>query len=306
MYTKLHEAARQVASIIVGKDLQIRQALACLLAGGHLLVEDVPGVGKTTLAHALAISLGLRFNRIQFTSDLLPADVNGISIYDREQNGFVFHPGPIFTQVLLADEINRATPKTQSGLLEAMEERQVSADGVTRELPTPFFVIATQNPTHQIGTFPLPESQLDRFLMCLSLGYPDAAAERALLLGEDRRALLKTLPAAMTSSELAEAQQSLRALHVAPTLADYVQRLAAASRQNGMFAEGLSPRAAIALLQAARAWAALEGRNHVLPEDVQAVLAPVCAHRLRPLKAAHGAALASRDLVLQWQKSVPV
>jgi len=306
MYTKLHEAARQVASIIVGKDLQIRQALACLLAGGHLLVEDVPGVGKTTLAHALAISLGLRFNRIQFTSDLLPADVNGISIYDREQNGFVFHPGPIFTQVLLADEINRATPKTQSGLLEAMEERQVSADGVTRELPTPFFVIATQNPTHQIGTFPLPESQLDRFLMCLSLGYPDAAAERALLLGEDRRALLKTLPAAMTSNELAEAQQSLRALHVAPTLADYVQRLAAASRQNGMFAEGLSPRAAIALLQAARAWAALEGRNHVLPEDVQAVLAPVCAHRLRPVKAAHGAALASRDLVLQWQKSVPV
>jgi len=306
MYTKLHEAARQVASIIVGKDLQIRQALACLLAGGHLLVEDVPGVGKTTLAHALAISLGLRFNRIQFTSDLLPADVNGISIYDREQNGFVFHPGPIFTQVLLADEINRATPKTQSGLLEAMEERQVSADGVTRELPTPFFVIATQNPTHQIGTFPLPESQLDRFLMCLSLGYPDAAAERALLLGEDRRARLKTLPAAMTSNELADAQQSLRALHVAPTLADYVQRLAAASRQNGMFAEGLSPRAAIALLQAARAWAALEGRNHVLPEDVQAVLAPVCAHRLRPVKAAHGAALASRDLVLQWQKSVPV
>jgi len=306
MYTKLHAAARQVGSIIVGKDLQIRQSLACLLAGGHLLVEDVPGVGKTTLAHALAISLGLRFNRIQFTSDLLPADVNGISIYDREQNGFVFHPGPIFTQVLLADEINRATPKTQSGLLEAMEERQVSADGVTRELPTPFFVIATQNPTHQIGTFPLPESQLDRFLMCLSLGYPDAAAERALLLGEDRRALLKTLPAAMTSTELAAAQQSLRALHVAPALADYVQRLAAASRQNGMFAEGLSPRAAIALVQAARAWAALEGRDHVLPEDVQAVLAPVCAHRLRPVKSAQGVALASRDLVLQWQKSVAV
>jgi MoxR-like ATPase len=306
MYTKLHAAARQVGDIIVGKDLQIRQSLACLLAGGHLLVEDVPGVGKTTLAHALAMSLGLRFNRIQFTSDLLPADVNGISIYDREQNGFVFHPGPIFTQVLLADEINRATPKTQSGLLEAMEERQVSADGVTRELPTPFFVIATQNPTHQIGTFPLPESQLDRFLMCLSLGYPDAAAERALLLGEDRRALLKTLPAAMTSTELVVAQQSLRTLHVAPSLADYVQRLAAASRQNGMFAEGLSPRAAIALVQAARAWAALEGRDHVLPEDVQAVLAPVCAHRLRPVKSAHGVALASRDLVLQWQKSVPV
>jgi MoxR-like ATPase len=306
MYTKLHAVARQVGDIIVGKDLQIRQALTCLLAGGHLLVEDVPGVGKTTLAHALAISLGLRFNRIQFTSDLLPADVNGISIYEREKNGFVFHPGPIFTQVLLADEINRATPKTQSGLLEAMEERQVSADGVTRPLPLPFFVIATQNPTHQIGTFPLPESQLDRFLMCLSLGYPDAAAERALLLGEDRRVLLKTLPAAMTPPELAAAQQSLKQIHVSPSLVDYVQALAAASRQNGMFAEGMSPRAAIALLQAARAWAALEGRNHVLPEDVQAVLVPVCAHRLRPLKAAYGVALASRDLVLQLQKSVPL
>jgi MoxR-like ATPase len=306
MSTKLHAVARQVGDIIVGKDLQIRQALACLLAGGHLLVEDVPGVGKTTLAHALAISLGLRFNRIQFTSDLLPADVNGISIYARETNGFVFHPGPIFTQVLLADEINRATPKTQSGLLEAMEERQVSADGVTRALPEPFFVIATQNPTHQIGTFPLPESQLDRFLMCLSLGYPDAAAERALLMGEDRRALLKTLPPAMTADELMQAQQALRQIHVSAALVDYVQALAAASRQNGMFAEGLSPRAAIALLQAARAWAALEGRDHVLPEDVQAVLVPVCAHRLRPLKSAHGVALASRDLVLQLQESVPV
>ncbi len=306
MSTKLHAVARQVGSIIVGKDLQIRQALACMLAGGHLLVEDVPGVGKTTLAHALAISLGLRFNRIQFTSDLLPADVNGISIFERERNGFVFHPGPIFTQVLLADEINRATPKTQSGLLEAMEERQVSADGVTRALPEPFFVIATQNPTHQVGTFPLPESQLDRFLMCLSLGYPDAAAERALLMGEDRRLLLKSLPAAMTPDELAQEQQALRRIHASAALIDYVQALAAASRQNGMFAEGLSPRAAIALLQAARAWAALEDRDHVLPEDVQAVLVPVCAHRLRPLKSAHGVALASRDLVLQLQASVPV
>ncbi|WUR14753.1 AAA family ATPase [[Empedobacter] haloabium] len=306
MYAKLHDVARQVGTIIVGKDLQIRQALTCLLAGGHLLVEDVPGVGKTTLSHALAISLGLRFNRIQFTSDLLPADVAGISIYEREKNGFVFHPGPIFTQVLLADEINRATPKTQSGLLEAMEERQVSADGVTRPLPEPFFVIATQNPTHQVGTFPLPESQLDRFLMCLSLGYPDPAAERALLLGEDRRALLKTLPAAMTPAELAAAQQGLRRIHASAALVDYVQALAQASRQNGSFAEGLSPRAALALLQAARAWAALEGRDHVLPEDVQAVLVPVCAHRLRPLKSAHGVALASRDLVLRLQQSVPV
>jgi MoxR-like ATPase len=306
MYTKLHAVARQVCEIIVGKDLQVRQALTCLLAGGHLLVEDVPGVGKTTLAHALSISLGLHFNRIQFTSDLLPADVSGISIYEREKNGFVFHPGPIFTQVLLADEINRATPKTQSGLLEAMEERQVTADGVTRALPEPFFVIATQNPTHQVGTFPLPESQLDRFLMCLSLGYPDPAAERALLLGDDRRMLLRSLPAAMTPAELAAAQRSLRAIHVSPALATYVQALAQASRQSGAFAEGLSPRAALALLQAARAWAALEGRDHVLPEDVQAVLVPVCAHRLRPLKAAHGVALASRDLVLQLQKSVPV
>jgi MoxR-like ATPase len=306
MYTKLHAVARQVGQVIVGKDAQVRLALACILAGGHLLVEDVPGVGKTTLAHALAISLGLRFNRIQFTSDLLPADVSGISIYEREKNGFVFHPGPIFTQVLLADEINRATPKTQSGLLEAMEERQVSADGVTRPLPEPFFVIATQNPTHQVGTFPLPESQLDRFLMCLSLGYPDAAAERALLLGDDRRAMLKSLPPAMTSAELAEAQRSLRQIHASPALVTYIQALAQASRQNGVFAEGLSPRAALALLQAARAWAALEDRDHVMPEDVQAVLVPVCAHRLRPLKAMHGVAMASRDLMLQLQQSVPV
>src|SRR6195952_5578177 len=188
----------QIASIIVGKRAQIEDCVACMLAGGHLLIEDVPGVGKTTLAHALAISLGLKFNRVQFTSDLLPADVVGISIFDREKNGFAFHPGPIFTQLLLADEINRATPKTQSALLEAMEERQVTADGVTRDLPAPFFVIATQNPTHQIGTFQLPESQLDRFLMCLSLGYPDAAADRALLMGEDRRTMLRALHAAMT------------------------------------------------------------------------------------------------------------
>src|SRR5476651_1271322 len=281
MYTKIHQVARQVGQIIVGKDLQVRQALTCLLAGGHLLIEDVPGVGKTTLAHALAISLGLQFNRVQFTSDLLPADVAGISIYEREKHGFEFHPGPIFTQVLLADEINRATPKTQSGLLEAMEERQVTADGVTRALPEPFFVIATQNPTHQIGTFPLPESQLDRFLMCLSLGYPDAAAERALLMGEDRRVLLKSLPAAMTPAELAAAQQGLKQIHTSAALIDYVQALA-------------------------RAWAALEGRDHVIPEDVQAMLVPVCAHRLRPLKSAHGTALASRDLVLQLQKSVAV
>ncbi|MBQ5938650.1 MoxR family ATPase [Massilia sp. AB1] len=306
MFKQLHAAARQVGQVVIGKDEQVRLALTCLLAGGHLLLEDLPGVGKTTLAHALAISLGLKFNRVQFTSDLLPADVAGISVYEREKNGFVFHPGPIFTQVLLADEINRATPKTQSGLLEAMEERQVTADGVTRALPEPFFVIATQNPASQVGTFPLPESQLDRFLMCLSLGYPDAAAERALLMGEDRRAMLRVLEPAMDAAELAQAQRALREIHASSALVTYVQALAQASRQNGMFAEGLSPRAAIALLQAGRAWAALEGRDHVIPEDIQAVLVPVCAHRLRPLKAAHGAALASRDLVLQLQKSVPV
>ncbi|MBI1889761.1 MAG: MoxR family ATPase [Burkholderiales bacterium] len=306
MFDKVHAVARQVGQIVIGKETQIRQALVCLLAGGHLLIEDVPGVGKTTLAHALAVSLGLKFNRVQFTSDLLPADVVGISIFDREKNGFVFHPGPIFTQVLLADEINRATPKTQSALLEAMEERQATADGVTRNLPSPFFVIATQNPTHQIGTFQLPESQLDRFLMCLSLGYPDTAAERELLMGEDRRTMLKSMSTAMQPEELLTAQQALKQIHTSSALIDYVQALAHASRQNGMFAEGMSPRAAIALLQAARAWAAMEGRNHVIPEDVQAVLVPVAAHRLRPLKSASGTALGSRELVLQLMKSVAV
>lgn len=306
MFAKVHAVAKQVSEIVVGKDLQIRQALVCLLAGGHLLIEDVPGVGKTTLAHALAISLGLQFNRQQFTSDLLPADVVGISIFDRDKNGFAFHPGPIFTQVLLADEINRATPKAQSALLEAMEERQVTSDGVTRSLPQPFFVIATQNPTHQIGTFPLPESQMDRFLMCLSLGYPDAASERALLMGEDRRTLLKSMRMAMQPADLIAAQAELKKIHVSSTLIDYIQALAQASRQNGMFAEGLSPRATIALLQAARAWAAMEGRNHVIPEDVQAVLVPVAAHRLRALKSIAGNALSSRDMVLQLMKSVSV
>ncbi|MFI4940200.1 MAG: AAA family ATPase, partial [Burkholderiales bacterium] len=246
MFAKVHAVAQQVNQILVGKELQVRQSLVCLLAGGHLLIEDIPGVGKTTLAHALAVALGLKFNRVQFTSDLLPADVIGISIFDREKNDFIFHPGPIFTQVLLADEINRAPPKTQSALLEAMEERQTTADGVTRELPQPFFVIATQNPTHQIGTFQLPESQLDRFLMCLSLGYPDATAERALLLGEDRRALLKTMGSAMQPEELLAAQALLGKIHTSPALIDYVQALAHASRTGGLFAEGLSPRAAIA------------------------------------------------------------
>ena len=306
MFSKVHKVAKQVNSVIIGKEQQIRQALVCLLAGGHLLIEDLPGVGKTTLAHALAISLGLKFNRLQFTSDLLPADVVGISIFDREKAQFVFHPGPVFAQVLLADEINRATPKTQSSLLEAMEERQVSVEGQTRNLPQPFFVIATQNPAHQVGTFALPESQLDRFLMCLSLGYPDAAAERALLMGEDRRSLLAHLPAIMQAGELMEAQQQLKQIHTSSSLIDYVQSLAHATRQGDLFAEGMSPRASIALLQAARAWAAMEGRDHVLPEDVQAVLIPVIAHRLRPLKSMTGKVSASSELLAQLMKRVSV
>lgn len=306
MFSKVHKVAKQVNSVIIGKEQQIRQSLVCLLAGGHLLIEDLPGVGKTTLAHALAISLGLKFNRLQFTSDLLPADVVGISIFDREKSQFVFHPGPIFAQVLLADEINRATPKTQSALLEAMEEKQVSVEGQTRHLPQPFFVIATQNPAHQVGTFALPESQLDRFLMCLTLGYPDAAAERALLLGEDRRSLLTQLHAVMQADELIQAQQQLKQIHTSASLIDYVQSLAHATRQGDLFAEGMSPRASIALLQAARAWAAMEGRDHVLPEDVQAVLIPVIAHRLRPLKSLTGKVSASSELLAQLMKRVSV
>ena len=302
----LNQALAALDGIILGKSQQIRLALTCLLARGHLLIEDIPGVGKTTLALGIARVLGLRFQRVQFTSDLLPADILGVAIFEQQHGAFRFHPGPIFSQLVLADEVNRASPKTQSALLEAMEERQVTSEGETRKLPAPFFVIATQNPSEQVGTFPLPESQLDRFLMCLSLGYPDAAAERALLMGEDRRALLRELKAAMNPLELADAQGALRGIHASPALIDYVQALAQASRSGTLFAEGLSPRAAIALLQAGRAWAALEGRDHVLPEDIQAVLVPVCAHRLRPLKSAQGMAQASRDLVLQLQKSVPV
>lgn len=306
MFSKVHEVAKQLNQVIIGKETQIQQAIVCLLAGGHLLIEDVPGVGKTTLAHALAISLGLKFNRLQFTSDLLPTDVVGVSIFEREKAQFVFHPGPIFTQVLLADEINRATPKTQSALLEAMEEQQVSVEGQTRALPQPFFVIATQNPTHQIGTFNLPESQLDRFLMCVSLGYPDAKAERALLAGEDRRTLLKQLPAVMQSSELLAVQEQIKRIHASPSLIDYLQKIAATTRSGNLFAEGMSPRASLALLQAAKAWAALEGRDHVLPEDIQAVLIPTIAHRLRPLKAVSAKSNASHELLLQVMHSIAV
>ncbi|WP_301100697.1 AAA family ATPase [Propionivibrio sp.] len=267
--------------IILGKETQIRLALACLLARGHLLIEDLPGVGKTTLAHTLARLLGLQFSRIQFTSDMLPADVIGISIFDRERSDFRFLPGALFSQVLLADEINRATPKTQSALLEAMEERQVTTDGQTRPLPEPFFVIATQNPSSQIGTFPLPESQLDRFLLRLELGYPNHNAERALLEGGGRREQLPTLAACFTPDQLVPLQRQAAAVHVSPALLDYVQTLIAATRNSPQFIHGLSPRAALALLAAARAWAFIDGRNMVLPEDVQAVLPGVACHRLR-------------------------
>jgi MoxR-like ATPase len=266
-----------LSQIILGKEKVIKLAVTCLLARGHLLFEDQPGVGKTLLSQALAQSLGLQFRRVQFTSDLLPADILGASIYQRETGGFSFHPGPVFTQVLLADEINRATPKTQSALLEAMEEGRVTCDGTPHALPVPFFVIATQNPSSQIGTFMLPESQLDRFLMRLALGAPDRVAERAMLQGQDRREMLREMPAVMTWAELETMQRQARAVHVSEALLDYLQDLLAASRATG---HGLSPRAGLALLAAARAWALMEGRAMVLPEDVQAVGSAVMGHRL--------------------------
>ncbi|HLS87860.1 MAG TPA: MoxR family ATPase [Burkholderiales bacterium] len=267
--------------IILGKETQVRLALACLLARGHLLIEDLPGVGKTTLAHVLARSLGLHFQRIQFTSDMLPADILGVSIYDRDGGGFRFHPGPIFAQVILADEVNRATPKTQSALLEAMEEHQVTAEGETRRLPEPFFVIATQNPGEQVGTFPLPESQLDRFMLRIELGYPDREAERSLLMGTDRRDLLATLEPSMSPAELVEAQAAVQKIHVAQPLLDYVQAIVDYTRRTSDYVAGLSPRAALALVHCAKAWALLEGREQVIPEDVQAVLPGIAGHRLR-------------------------
>ncbi len=277
---QIDHVIQQVSQVILGKERQIRLAVACLLARGHLLIEDIPGVGKTTLAHTLAAVLGLQFQRIQFTSDLLPADILGVSIYERDNGRFRFHPGPIFSQLILADEVNRASPKTQSALLEAMEEHQVTAEGETRPLPEPFFVVATQNPSNQIGTFPLPESQLDRFLMRIELGYPDGAAERALLQGVDRRDLLPKLTAALQPAELSTLQAAARAVHVSGALLDYLQALVDYSRRSPDFVSGLSPRAALAMLAAARAWALMEGRNQVLPEDLQAILPGVVGHRL--------------------------
>lgn len=289
--------------IILGKDNEIRLALTCLLAGGHLLIEDLPGVGKTTLAHTLARLLGLRFSRIQFTSDLLPADITGVSIYQRDSGDFRFLPGPVFAQVVLADEINRATPKTQSALLEAMEERQVTADGETRALPTPFFVIATQNPAHQIGTFPLPESQLDRFLMRIELGYPDRAAERALLTAGGQRQQAAELAPLLAPDDLPALQAAAATTHAAAPLIDYVQALVEASRRETAFQHGLSPRAGLALLAAARTWAWLQGREMALPDDVQAVLPAVACHRLR---SAQGGGHARPEDIAALIRSVPI
>ncbi len=283
---RLTELADQISTIIVGKRPQIEDCLACLLAGGHLLIEDVPGVGKTTLAQALAVSLGLKFSRTQFTADLMPSDLIGVSVYERSRESFVFHPGPVFTQVLLADEINRAGPKTQSALLEAMEEHQVTVEGETRALPSPFFVIATQNPSDQLGTYPLPESQLDRFLMRITLGYPDQANERALLAGRDRREAVAELPALMPPAELHEAQQAVRAVHASDALLDYLQALIAATRSGRWFVDGLSPRAGIGVLRASRARALMARRDYVAPDDVQSVLPQTIAHRLMPVAGA--------------------
>jgi len=278
--SRIEHAADQLNGILLGKSHQVRLALCCLLARGHLLIEDIPGMGKTTLSHALAGVLGLSYNRIQFTSDLLPADVLGFSTYDRQAGEMVFHPGPVFAQVILADEINRASPRTQSALLEAMEEKQVSIEGETRPLPSPFFVIATQNPLDQGGTFPLPESQLDRFLMRLTLGYPHASAERELLLGQDRRAMTDELKPVIAPEELARLQQAVDDITVSESLLDYLQRILAFTRELPGIRYGLSPRAGLGLLRAARAWALLEGRQYVLPEDVQTVLPNVIEHRL--------------------------
>ena len=300
----LGRAFETLETVILGKPEQIRLCLACLLARGHLLIEDVPGVGKTTLAHALAHVLGLAWQRVQFTSDLLPADIIGVSVFDRSSQRFNFRQGPVFTQLLLADEVNRASPRTQSALLEAMEERQVSADGTTYALPDPFFVVATQNPHEQLGTFALPESQLDRFLMRVTLGYPDAAHERALLRGGERRELLASITPALSPAAVVRLQRQVRGVHIADALLDYTQTLIARTRERADLKLGLSPRAGQGLIRAAQAWAYLAARTAVLPEDVQAVLPAVVAHRLERRDAAE--ADRHEDLARDIIRAVPV
>ncbi len=305
--TALTAALASLDGIILGKAQALRLALSCLLARGHLLIEDVPGVGKTTLAHALAQVLGLSWQRVQFTSDLLPADILGVSVFDRATQKFEFRPGPVFTQLLLADEVNRASPRTQSALLEAMEERQVSIDGITHPLPEPFFVVATQNPHEQLGTYALPESQLDRFLMRIELGYPDPRHERTLLAQRDRRELLADARPALDPATLILLQRQAAALHVADTIIDYVQRLVAATRLRTDLRLGLSPRAAQGLVRAARAWAMIDGRDAVLPDDVQAVWPAVALHRLEPRAGfTERGALPREKLVRAVLESVPV
>jgi len=303
MSLSLKNVIRQAEQIILGKPQQIRLALTCLLARGHLLIEDLPGVGKTTLAQVLARTLGLQFRRIQFTSDLLPADILGVSVYQRAvadaiSGKFEFHPGPIFAQMILADEVNRATPKAQSALLEAMEEGQVTIEGTTRALPVPFFVIATQNPLHQIGTFPLPESQLDRFLMRIQMGYPDAVAERGLLSGVDRREIIAGLTPQMECAELLVLQQQVRQVFVSPALLDYLQAIIRHTREAARYSHGLSPRAGLALLSAARAWALLDERSSVIPEDIQAVLSGVVSHRLQAAGEYQHSDTLARELIM--------
>lgn len=288
MRTQLEACIHAVNQVILGKEHAVRLAMTCLLARGHLLIEDLPGMGKTTLSHALAQVLGLSYQRIQFTSDVLPGDILGTSVFDRETGQFIFHSGPVFTQLLLADEINRATPKSQSALLEAMEEGQVTIEGATRPLPDPFFVIATQNPVSQGGTFNLPESQLDRFLMRLSLGYPSAAAERQLLQGGARRQLLSKLQTLIERADLLAAQQQVSAVRASEALISYILRLVEATRIHAQLAFGLSPRGSLALLAAAKAWAFLAGRDYVIPEDVQVVWPAVVSHRLREQNSASG------------------
>ena len=300
---KLQALLNQLNTVIVGKPAQVQDCVACLLAGGHLLIEDVPGVGKTTLAHALSRSFGLQFSRVQFTADLMPSDLSGVSIYERQSTSFVFHPGPIFAQVLLADEINRASPKTQSALLEAMEEKQVTIEGATRPLPVPFFVIATQNPHDQLGTYALPESQMDRFHMRISLGYPDRAAERELLKGSDRRDMVENLKAVLMPHELLELQQQVSQVHAAEPLLNYLQDLMAATRSGRWFLQGLSPRAGIAVMRAARAQAFLNGRSYVAPDDIAAVLPQTAAHRLIPVS---DAGRGSREQVRAMLDAVPL
>lgn len=279
MQNTINAIIQAASQVILGKESHIKLSLTCLLAGGHLLIEDLPGMGKTTLAHTLAQVLGLSFRRTQFTSDLLPADIIGVSVFDRNTSNFQFHPGPIFSNVLLADEINRATPKTQSALLEAMEEHQVTVDGNTHLLPNPFFVIATQNPKHHIGTFALPESQLDRFLMRITLGYPDSQSERALLKNQGGRAYAHNIQAVGDAEILLKLQQNVSNVHVSDVLLDYLQALIQYTRTQ--LSTGLSPRAGLGLRQCAQAWAMCEGRDFVIPEDIQAVLPSVVTHRLQ-------------------------